>query len=64
MFLEEKYVPPTTIESARMLTALYCVIMIQAVSRESMYKHNFGQTLELGSAVVNLNIRSQTSKSN
>ena len=46
------------------LTALYCLIMIQAVSRESKHKHIFGQTLKLQSAVVTLNISSRSSKYN
>ena len=44
--------PQPKIESASFLTAPYCLIMIQAVSRESKHKHNFGQTLKLQSAVV------------
>ena len=34
------------------------------ISKKSMYKQNFGQTLKLQSAVVTLNIRSRSSKSN
>ena len=67
VFAAENYVPQPQIESSRLLT-LYCVTMIQAkiyqiISRESMSKHNFGQTLNLKSAVVTLN-RSGSSKFN
>ena len=34
------------------------------ISKESMHIHNFGQTLKLQSAVVTLNIRRRSSKSN
>ena len=34
------------------------------ISKESMHKHNFGQTLKLQSAVVTVNIRSRSLKSN
>ena len=56
--------PQPKMESASFLAALYCLIMIQAVSRESKHKHNFGQTLKLQSAVVTLNISSRSSKYN
>ena len=57
--------PQPQFESASMLTALYCVTMIhQLFHRESMYKHNFGQTLKLQSGVATVNIRSKSLKSN
>ena len=60
--------PKLQIESASMLTALYCVTMIQAgihqLFQESIHKNNFGQTLKIRSAAVTLNIRSRSSKSN
>ena len=34
------------------------------ISRESMHKHNFGQTLKLQSAAVTVNIRSRLLKYN
>ena len=46
-----------------MLSALYCVTMFK-YSRESKYTHIFGQTLKLQSAVVTVNIRSRSLKSN
>ena len=58
MFSEENYVPKPQIELASMLTAFYCVNDQSIISRKSMHKHNFGQTLKLQSAVVNVNISS------
>ena len=55
--------PKPQFESASMLTALYCVTDPSIISRESMYKHNFGQTLKLQSVVVTVNIRSMSLKS-
>ena len=57
------------IDLASILTVLYCVTMMQAesssiISRESMNRHNFGQTLNIQSAAVTLNIRSSSSKFN
>ena len=43
--------PQPQIELASMLTALYCVTTPSIISRESMYKRNFGQTFKLQSAV-------------
>ena len=56
--------PQSQFESASMLTALYCVTCNDPsiISRESMHKHNFGQTLKLQSAVVNVNIWSRSLK--
>ena len=50
--------PQHQFESASMLTALYCVIMIHQLFQER------GQTLKLQSAVVTVNIRSRSLKSN
>ena len=40
---------------------LYCSLLCHndpsIISRESMHKHKFGQTLKLQNAVVNVNIR-------
>ena len=62
VFLEEHFVSQPQFESASMLTALYLKPSI--ISRESMHKHNFGQTLNLKSVVVTMNIRSRLLKSN
>ena len=46
----------------------YCSILCHndppIISRESMHKHNSGQTLNLQNAVVTVNIRSMSLKSN
>ena len=46
----------------------YCSLLCHndpsIISRESMHKYNFGQTLKLQSAVVTVNIRSRSLKSN
>ena len=49
------------IESATMLTALYCVTKIQAEihKQKSMHKHNFALTFKQQSNVVTMNIRSR-----
>ena len=48
VFSEEIYVPQPQIESASMLTALYCVTKIQAEihNQKSMHKHNFALPLK------------------
>ena len=58
---------PTTIGVDRHAYCLLLFIVSQCsiiISRESMYKHNFGQTLKLQNAVVTVNIRSRSLKSN
>ena len=64
-FQKKTMSPELQIESSSMLTALYCVTGWNPsnILRESMHKHNFGQTLKIQSAVVTLNIRSRSSKS-
>ena len=64
VFSEENFVPKLQFESVNMLTALYCVTMIhQLLLWESMHRH-FGQTLKSQCAVVTVNIRSRSLKSN
>ena len=55
-FSEKNFVPQPQFESASMLTALDPSI----ISRESMHKNKFGQTLKLQSAVVTVNISSRS----
>ena len=48
MFSEEIYVPPTAIwDSKNAYCSLLCHNDPLIISRESMHKHNFGQTLKL-----------------
>ena len=44
--------------------SLLCHNDTSIISKKSMHKHNFGQTLNLQSAVVTVNIRSRSLKSN
>ena len=48
----------------RAYCSLLCHNVPSIISRESMHKHNFGQTLKFQSAVVTVNIRSKSLKSN
>ena len=65
VFSKENYVPPTSIWVGK---HAYCSLLCHndpsIISREGMHKHNFGQTLKLQSAVVTVNIRSRSLKSN
>ena len=64
VFSEENYVPRTTIGVGKhTFCSLLCHNVPSIISRESMHKHNFGQTLKLQSAVVTVNIRSKSLKS-
>ena len=65
MFSEENYVPPTAIGVGKHpYCSLLCHNVPSIISRESMHKHNFGQTLKLQGAVNTVNIRSRSLKSN
>ena len=55
--------PQPQFELASMLTALYCVNDPSIISRKSMHKYKFGQSLKLQSGVVTVNIRSRSLKS-
>ena len=60
------YIPTTTIGVGK---NAYCFFIVahnipSIISRESMNKHNFGQTLKLQSVMVTVNIRSKSLKSN
>ena len=69
VFSEENYVPQT---ANWVGTHAYCSLLCHndtgwnqsIIWRESMHKHNFGQTLKIQSAVVTLNIRSRSLISN
>ena len=61
VFSEGNYVPPTAIGvSKHAYCSLLCHNVPSIISRESMHKHNFGQTLKLQSAVATVNIRSRS----
>ena len=63
VFSEENYVPPTTIGVGKhAYCSLLCHNVTSIISRESMQKHYFGQTLKLQSDVVPVNIRSRSLK--
>ena len=54
----EKNCPPTPIRvSKHAYCSLLCHNVPSIISRESMQKHNFGQSLKIQSAVVTVNIR-------
>ena len=53
VFSEENYVPQSQFELASIIVSQWSITII---SRESMHKHNFGQTFKLQSAVVTVNI--------
>ena len=63
VFSEENYVLPTAIVGKHAYCSLLCHNAPSIISRESMHKHNFGQTLKLQSAVFTVNIRSMSLKS-
>ena len=57
--------PQTTIlDGKHVYSSLLCHNDPSIISRESMYKHNFGQTLKSLSNVVTMNISSRSLKSN
>ena len=65
VFSEENFVPLTAIGVCkRALCSILCHNVPSIISRESMHKHNFGQTLKLLSDVVTVNTRSKSLKSN
>ena len=64
VFSEENYVSHNRNRSQQACLLLFIVSQCSIISRESMHKHNFGQTLKLQSAVGTVNIRSRSLKSN
>ena len=65
VFSDEHYVPPTAIGVGKhAYCSLLCYNIPSIISRESMQKHNFCKTLKLQNAVVTVNRRSRSLKSN